>query len=97
MQGLMIAAFVFSLIAMICSGACLVIMLAKNFFSSHVVQMQPVNPMGDVMGDFAKEMGRVMGSPFREIDDPMDDQEREHLEMLRQKQQSPKQPPPQPV
>ena len=90
-----LAAVIISTISLISSIACLVIMLATNYFSTHVVQMQPVNPMAGIMDQFSQEIGKAMGSPYREIDDPLDDQEREYLEAIKGKKQPG--PPPKPV
>lgn len=65
---MLISSFVFSLIAMICSLACLVIMLAKNFFSTHQVQMVPVDPFKDMM---PSEIGKGQMDPFQDIDLPL--------------------------
>ena len=82
-----IASLILSIIALLASLGCLVIMLAKNYFSTHVVQMQPVNPMGDMMEQFSKEIGKTLGNPYREIDDPIDEQERDYIEQIKNKRQ----------
>ena len=90
------ASLILSTIALICSGGCLVIMLAKNYFSTHVVQMQPVaNPMAGMMEEFSQQIGKTMGNPYRDLEDALDDQEREYLEEIKSKKQPG--PPPKPV
>jgi hypothetical protein len=83
-----IAALVISIISLIASLGCLVIMLAKNYFSTHQVQMVPVDPFKAMEEGFPSEIGKAMKNPFREIGDPIDDEELEHLENLRKKKQS---------
>ena len=63
-----IAALILSVIALLCSLACLVIMLAKNYFSSHVIQYQPVDPFKDMM---PSEIGKGQMDPFQDIDLPL--------------------------
>lgn len=75
-----IAALILSVIALLCSASCLVIMLAKNYFSSHQVQMVPVG--GDPI---SSEIGRDMFDSFKDIGDPLTDTEKEELELRRQK------------
>lgn len=68
-----IAALILSVIALLCSGGCLVIMLAKNYFSSHTVQLQPVDPFKDM---FPSEIGKPKMDPYRDLDESiMMDQE----------------------
>lgn len=83
-----IAALVLSIIALLASGSCLVIMLAKNFFSTHQVQMVPVDPFKEMGDGFPAEIGKAMKNPFRELGDPIDQEELDHLENLRRKKQS---------
>lgn len=63
-----IAALILSVIALLCSICCLVIMLAKNFFSTHSVQMVPVDPFKDMM---PSEIGKGQMDPFQDIDLPL--------------------------
>jgi len=63
-----IAALILSVIALLCSIGCLVIMLAKNFFSTHSVQMVPVDPFKDMM---PSEIGKGQMDPFQDIDLPL--------------------------
>jgi hypothetical protein len=60
-----IAALILSICAILVSCTTLVIYLAKNVFSSHVVQMVPAD-------SFAPNMprGKPMGDPFDEFDSP---------------------------
>ena len=63
-----LAAVILSVISLLASLSCLVIMLAKNFFSTHQVQMVPVDPFKDMMGG---EMGKGQMDPFQDIDLPL--------------------------
>ncbi len=63
-----IAALILSVIALLCSGGCLVIMLAKNFFSTHSVQLQPIDPFKDM---FPKEIGKKMMDPYQDLDESL--------------------------
>ncbi len=81
-----IAALIISIIALVSSLACLVIMLAKNFFSSHTVQLQPVDHMAAFKDILGGEVGKPMGDQFRDLGDPIDQDEIEHLERLKEKQ-----------
>ena len=63
-----IAALILSVIALLCSAGCLVVMLAKNFFSTHSVQMVPVDPFKDMMPG---EVGKGQMDPFRDVDLPL--------------------------
>lgn len=71
-----IAALILSVISLIISIACLVLMLAKNFFSTHQVQMVPVDPFKDSMPG---EMGQKIFSQFRDIDMPVTQEEIDEL------------------
>jgi len=70
-----IASLILSIIALIASLSCLVIMLAKNYFSTHNVQMVPVDPFKDFVGG---EMGREM-DPYQEIDMSLSQEEIDKL------------------
>lgn len=65
-----IAALILSVIALLFSVACLILMLAKNFFSTHQVQLQPVDPFANL---FPNEMGKPKMDPFQDIDLPLDE------------------------
>ena len=82
---MLIASFIFSIFAMLASLACLVIMLAKNFFSTHTVQY--VDPLANMMGqnNIPSEIGQTLGDHFREIGDPVSDEELEYLENLKKR------------
>ena len=73
-----IAALILSIIALLCSAGCLIIMLAKNYFSSHVIQYQPVDPFKDM---FPKEMGKPQIDAYQDLDQSimMDNEELEAL------------------
>lgn len=47
-------------------------MLAKNFFSTHVIQTQMVDPFKDMM---PPEIGRKQMDPFQDIDLPLSEEE----------------------
>lgn len=71
-----IAALILSTLAFICSAACLVIMLAKNFFSTHQVQLQPIDPFSGIL---SKEIGKPQMDPYQDFDLPLDEEEIEAL------------------
>lgn len=71
-----IAALILSILALISSLACLVLMLAKNFFSTHQVQLQPVDPFANL---FPSEMGKGKMDPFQDIDLPLDEDDIDQL------------------
>jgi hypothetical protein len=60
-----VAAIIISVISLICSLACLVLMLAKNFFSTHVIQTQMVDPFKDLIPN---EIGKPKIDPYQDID-----------------------------
>ncbi len=70
-----IASLILSIISLIASLACLVIMLAKNFFSTHQVQLQPIDPFKDM---FPGEMGKKV-DPFVDFDIPLSQDEVDEL------------------
>lgn len=67
-----IASLILSIVSLLASLGCLVIMLAKNFFSTHQVQMVPVDPFKDLMG---QEIGKPQLDPFQDIDLPLSQEE----------------------
>lgn len=71
-----IAALIISVIALLCSAGCLVIMLAKNFFSSHIIQQVPVDPFKDM---FPGAMGKHQMDPFQDIDAVLSEDEIDEL------------------
>ena len=71
-----IAALILSVIALLCSLACLVIMLAKNFFSTHQVQMVPVDPFKDMI---PSEIGKGQMDPYQDLDLPLSEEEIDQL------------------
>lgn len=72
-----IAALIISVLSLVASLACLVLMLAKNFFSSHVVQLQPLDPFAGSMGA-APSVDPL--ESFREFDNkPLDKDEEEYF------------------
>ena len=78
-----IAALILSVIALICSLTCLVLMLAKSFFSTHQVQLQPIDPFANVFGS---EIGKSQVDPFQDIPDlPLDQDEIDRLKGRRPK------------
>lgn len=60
-----IASLILSIISLLASLGCLVIMLAKNVFSTHQVQMVPIDPFKDMMGS---EIGKPQLDPFQDLD-----------------------------
>lgn len=62
-----IAALILSVIALLCSAGCLVIMLAKNFFSTHVIQQVPVDPFKEMFGP----VGKDKMDPYQDIDESL--------------------------
>ena len=71
-----LAAIILSVISLLASLACLVIMLAKNFFSTHVVQME--NPFKHLDGE-PSQIGKPFQDAFREFDAPLLAEELEAL------------------
>lgn len=80
-----IAALIISTIALVGVLISLSLMLAKNFFSTHQVQMVPVDPMKGLMDALSPDIGQEMGKQYRSIDDPLDEEELEYLEGLKKK------------
>lgn len=75
------AALILSIIALLMSMASIIWLLAKQF-STHQIQMVPVDPFKDSLPG---QIGKPFAEDFREIGDPVDSDELEHLEMLRKK------------
>lgn len=71
-----IAALILSVIALLCSAGCLIIMLAKNFFSTHEIQMVPVDPFKDMVGG---PMGKGLMDPFQDLDLPLSQEDIDQL------------------
>lgn len=69
-----IAALILSVIALLCSAGCLVIMLAKNFFSTHTIQYE--NPFKDMMPG---QVGKHQMDPFQDIDAILSEDEIDEL------------------
>lgn len=67
-----IAALIIGTLALILSIANLVVMLAKNFFSTHQVQLQPIDPFE---GMFPKDMGKPKMDPYQDFDLPLDEED----------------------
>lgn len=85
-DGLSIASIIISVVALLAALGCLVIMLAKNVFSSHSVQMVPVDPMAQLQGMMPPGlMGNPMENDYKELGDPISSEELEHLENLKRK------------
>jgi len=70
-----IAALILSVIALICSLICLVLMLAKNFFSTHQVQLQPLDPFKNFDGMPFETGGKNPFDQFRDLGDPITEDE----------------------
>lgn len=71
-----LASIILSTIALVASLACLVIMLAKNFFSSHVIQTQMVDPFKEL---FPSEIGKQKLDPYKDIDTMLSQEEIDEL------------------
>lgn len=78
-----IAALILSILSLIASLACLVIMLAKNFFSTHQVQMVPIDPIKDMTEP--GQIGSNFFDAFRDLGDPIPSEEMEQIDLLRKR------------
>lgn len=76
-----IAAIILSVISLVCSLALLVIFLAKNVFSTHKIQFQPIDPLRDMTEP--GQVGNNLFDSFRELGEPVDSEELAELERLR--------------
>lgn len=72
-----IAALILSVLSLILSVFCVSVMVAKEWFSSHVVQMVPVDSVAPQAGG----QGRPLTEPFKEIGDPMTEEEMEYFNL----------------
>ena len=70
-----IAALILSSISLLLSLVCLIWLLSKHL-SKTEIQMVPVDPFKDA---FPKEMGKDLLSDFRDIGDPLDQDEIDSL------------------
>lgn len=70
-----IAAIILATISLIMSMASLTWLLAKHF-SSHNIQMVPIDPFKDGM---PQEMGKKIFDEFRDLGDPVDQDELDRL------------------
>lgn len=85
-DGLSVASIIISVIALLAALGCLTIMLAKNFFSTHNVQMVPVDPMASIQDMMTSAMaGNPMQDSYRDISDPLTAEELEYLESRKKK------------
>ena len=80
-----IAALIISVVSLIPSLGCLVIVLAKDVFSKHTIQTQFVDPMKEMQNLFPQEIGQKIGNPYRDLEEPISDEEREYLETIKSK------------
>lgn len=69
-----IAALILSVIALILSMFCVIVMVAKEWFSSHQVQLVPLDQALE-----AKGQGRPIAEPFKEIGDPLTEEEMQYF------------------
>ena len=69
-----IAALIVSVIALLCSCGCLVIMLAKNFFSTHTIQYE--NPFKDMN---PTEIGKGIMDQYQDLDISLSQDEIDNL------------------
>lgn len=77
-----LAALILSVISLISSLACLVLMLAKNFFSKHSLQMIPMDPFKSDLTE-PGQIGNNLFDGFRDLGEPVDSEELEQIERLR--------------
>lgn len=70
-----LAAIILSTISLILSMACIIWMLAKHF-STHQIQYVPLDPFKDSL---PKEMGKDQLEDFRDLGEPIDQEEFEYL------------------
>ena len=80
-----LAGVILSTISLVISIICLVLMLAKNFFSTHNVQMVPVNPMEDFAKVMGGEIGGNMADPYRDLGEPISQEEIDRLHDAQEK------------
>lgn len=77
-----VAAVIISTFSLILSVVCIVLMLAKNFFSTHVIQREMVDPFAAFS---EKPSKNNLLDPFRELGDPIEQDELDQMELARQK------------
>lgn len=70
-----LAALILSILSLIASLTCLVLMLAKNFFSTHQIQFQPVDPFKGFDGMPFETGGKDPFDAYRDIGDPITEDE----------------------
>jgi hypothetical protein len=71
-----LAALIISTLSLFISIICIAIMLAKNFFSTHNVQLVPVDPFKDQLPG---EIGKPKFDQFQDLEFPMDQEEIDEL------------------
>ena len=71
-----LAAIIISTLSLVISVGCIAIMLAKNFFSTHVIQQVPVDPFKDM---FPGQIGKHQMDPFQDIDAVLSEEEIDEL------------------
>lgn len=76
-----IAALIIAILALVASLTSLTWQLSKHF-STHVIQRELVDPFKDSIGG---QVGSPVMDMFRELGDPIDKDELERIELLRQK------------
>lgn len=76
-----LAAVIIATMALVISSFVAIWMGAKHF-STHKIQMVPIDPFKD---SIPSQVGNPFEDPFKELGDPIDSDERERLELLRQK------------
>lgn len=62
-----LAAIIISTLSLVISVGCIAIMLAKNFFSTHVIQQVPVDPFKDMFGP----VGKDKMDPYQDLDESL--------------------------
>lgn len=77
-----VASLILSVISLVLSIVAIVWLLSKQL-STHKIQMVPIDPLKE-MGE-PNQMGNNLFDAFRELGDPVDSDELEQLELLRQR------------
>lgn len=75
-----VAGIIIGTLALILGIINLSIMLAKNFFSTHVIQREMIDPFKDMMPN---EVGKNPMDILRELGDPISADEMEHIYNLK--------------
>lgn len=76
-----IAAIIISVISLMLSIFCVIIMVSKEWFSSHQVQLVPIDQALDSKGG----QGRPMTESYREIGEPLTEDEMQFFDLTNKK------------